>query len=727
MGEEARQTRLRRPLLVASFGFTFGVLYGPGDLIWLDILAGLFAIGVARRRKFKVPLMQSVFLWTGFFLLGLAVPGLLLPGPETLSDHSNAFAEAGIPLEGTVVETPDHGLIATGLVVDVTEPARGRVMIRLPRDEASSSCASAGARIRVRTRLSPRRPSLVPAFRSRRLAVRRGVRLFGEAVGPCERLDPEEKFLGALSDRVATGIRAAAPEHAGLLVAFATGRRPVDATEDALRMERSGLGNLLVMQGLGMAVILALILIMILRVLNAADLGPRAGRPRRASLLALLLLVGLVALYGTNPSTVRTALLIGCLLLPTLATRRKLDSLDALALAVIVVLAVSPAALGDVRFQLPFAALSAALRLPPAVLARLPRLAKQPRFVRAPLGILLLALAVTAGTAPLTARLFDRVTLVSFAIAPLAVLVVFLFVTPLAVAGGLLAAVAPSLGQPFLSLASLGMQGLLVSLPETGTGAVPTPSVLECVLFYAAVSTIAAPPRDPERPPPRFLTRSRFAALAIGGLLLSMGLGLYRRGGHCTLELALLPTARGHAYVISLPEGGVVVRDNAPAAGWFQMEQRTVSNFLKLKRHTRIDALLVHPEDDLDAARELAHQFPVDEIWWLAPPDDAPADFPEDRLLGRPHSLDGARFAPSSGGLFVEHQGVRLEVIETGTTAVVRSAGPTLHAVPYVSTATRSITGYRTDENGVLRAVVENGRLEVIPLIEFTGTRDPSR
>lgn len=720
MGEEARQIRLRRPFLVASFGFTFGVLYGPGDLIWVDIAAGLFALVVSRRRKFRVPVMRSVFLWAGCFLLGLTVPALLLPAPERLSAQPGIFAEAGVTLEGTVAETPDHGLLADGLILDVTRPAPGRVMVRLPRSAASTACVEAGARVRVKTVLSPRRPSLVPQFRSRRLAVRRGVQLFGEASGICERLGPDHNLLGILSRRVAQGIQAAAPKHAGLLTTFATGKRPPAATEDARRLERSGLAHLLVMQGLGMAVVLALVLLLVHRILGARDAGSTASRQKTIARLGLLVLVGLIGLYGGTPSTIRSALLIACLLLPALAPgRRRIDSLDALALAVIVVLAVSPAALGDVRFQLPFAALSAVVRLYPAVTRKIPRLAKQPRFVRAPIQLLLLAVVITAGTAPLTARLFDRVTVVSFLVEPLAILIVFLFVTPLSVLGGLLAAAAPSLGQPLLSLAGLGIQGLLTSIPETGTGGIPTPTVLECVLFYAAVSTVAAPPRDPDRPPPRFLTRPRFAALAAFGLILSVGVGLYRRSGRDRLELAVLPTARGHAYVVSLPDGGVVVRDTAPAAAWFQMEQRTVSNFLKLRRHTTIDALVVHPGEDLDAARELAHQFAVDEVWWLALQQHEPLDGPADRLLDRPLTRRGARFGPVSEGLFVEYQGIRLEVTETSTGAVVETEnGPTIRSVPYVSTATVPGDVYRTDENGVVRAIIEDGRLEVTPLIE---------
>src|SRR5687768_5232635 len=163
--------------------------------------------------------MHSVFLWAGAFFLGLPVGSFLLPPPATLAPNATQ-------IEGVVIEAPDRGLIADGLLVDVDSPARARVLLRMPhgnRGRHPEPCGAPGDRIRATVQLAPRRASLVPAFRSRRLAVRRGVQLYGEAT-ECSVIAAgiDESFLARA---VGTAIRSTEIAHAGILGALATGDR----------------------------------------------------------------------------------------------------------------------------------------------------------------------------------------------------------------------------------------------------------------------------------------------------------------------------------------------------------------------------------------------------------------------------------------------------------------------------------------------------------------------
>jgi hypothetical protein len=559
----------KRRLVAFAFGFTLGVLYGPAVHPILDVLGGLLLIGVGRRRRFQIPLLAPLFIAGGGFLIGVPVPGVMMETSEALSSVPGAFAPGGIELEGVVAEAPDHGLRADGLVVDVEVPARGRVLIRVP-----DACAGPRDRIRVTARLSLRRPSLLPSFRSRRLAVRRGVHLYGEAIAPCEVVAKDA--LGAAARSISDRIASSTASHAELLAGLATGRRPSAARSEA-PLVMSGLGSLLELHGVALALIFGLLFLTF-----------------RRHPLSILALAPLVLLFGATPSILRVAVVLGCLFLPKI--RAELDALDSLAIAVVAVLAVSPAGLGDVRFQLAFAAISAGLRFPREVRAA----------SRHSVAILVAGGAMAAGTFPLAARLFDHVTITSLALAPFGIGILQGIVAPLALIGGLLASIASILGTPFLWLAGTIAGACLSALPSSAPGAFPTPTVLECALFYLAIAALAAP-RDPERA--RWLTRRRAALLLLGACVASMLIGALDRPTE--LRAYVLPVTRGQAYVVEHPELGVLVRDTAEPAAWFQMEQRVVANHLKLRRRSRIDVLLERAGDDPSAADELALQLDV--------------------------------------------------------------------------------------------------------------------
>jgi predicted membrane metal-binding protein len=687
----------KRPLLIASVGFTFGVLYGPAELPWVDVIAGLFLLAVARRRKFRFPIMQSAFIWGGAFFLGLPIGSIFLPGPESIE------APATLIVEASVIEAPDRGLLADGLVVDVVRTAtsaetpftdaRGRLLLRVPHPAGEAhpaACGLPGERIRATVQVSPRRPSLVAEFRSRKLAVRRGVQLYGEVIGSCVSLgdDSPRTFL---ADAIARAIDRASPDHAALLGALATGDRTGVLLATEARFVHAGLGHVLELHGL----VVALFVFALLYLLRA--------RPRLARQLAIPLLVLGALLYGGTPSIFRTVMVLACLLLPSFRAH-ELDVLDLLALSVIAVLALSPAALGDIRFQLAFAGLSAGLRLYPALAAKIPRLSALPRPARAPIHLLLLALAIALGTSPLAARLFDHVTLLSLAIAPLAVIVTIGLAAPLSILGGALALITPALGGPLLGAAALSIDGLLFLLPvQSSTSAsIPTPSVIECVIFYAIIAAIAAKPL-------------RVAGVLSVVLLAWSGIAIWKRSAGDHLEAAILPASSGRAFVVRLPDGTILARDTSPPASWFQMEQRLVSNHLKLRRHTGIDVLIADPGDDLSAARELAQQLPIAEVWWTRPPPD-PVALETDRILDAPIERGGARIQSMQGGLQIEVGGRSLLFASTASTATTATrAAPDAIVLPDGSVRAEG-QRFSTREHGMIRIRIENGALIVLPL-----------
>src|SRR5207302_759745 len=92
---------------------------------------------------------------------------------------------------------------------------------------------------------------------------------------------------------------------------------------------------------------------------------------RIAAPLAIPLLWGYVAFTGWQPPAVRSAVMTS-LLLGGIALHRRSDPLNALALAALTVVALSPSAVADLSLRLSFLAVLSLILLAPALRAALP-------------------------------------------------------------------------------------------------------------------------------------------------------------------------------------------------------------------------------------------------------------------------------------------------------------------------------------------------------------------
>lgn len=194
---------------------------------------------------------------------------------------------------------------------------------------------------------------------------------------------------------------------------------------------RNGMAHLLAVSGLhtGIAFLCVHLLFGVLAL--------RHGGHRLRDLLVIAVVWCYVAAAGFPPGAVRAAVMCSMLQI-ALATSSTYRALNAWAAAALLLLALRPAWLGDISFQLSFVAVAAILAwgIP---LARRCRTGRW--YVDRPLQALLVGLSASVATAPLISHTFGIVPVAGILLNPIVVLT-----GTLVVAGGLLLLLLPPLG-----------------------------------------------------------------------------------------------------------------------------------------------------------------------------------------------------------------------------------------------------------------------------------------
>lgn len=675
-----RPQLIRRPLVPAALAFVAGVtLAAPGSAtVDLVVAAGLGLLGwgLASARR----ILAGLLLPLVFFGLGLGVGGLRPRPEETVSDaFGGALPESRVILEGVVVEPPEVDERGTRYVLDLAGvgegpipgalvPASGRVrmLVRAPRDPDAPRPppkAGAGDRVRAHAKLRAPSPAAFPgAFAARRWAERAGFALFGSASGP-ERVvvvarGERPLLLGdlhRLRARVHRAIdRALEPDAAGLVRALATGDRGA-MSEDATEAVRdAGLAHLTAVSGFHLGVVAWLWVTglgALFRRWRAVAEG--FGADRLAAVLGLPVVIVYPLFVGGTPSAVRAGIMFAMVLLARVA-RRGREAWSALAAALMAMVAWDPACLGGPGFQLSFAAVAALLRIPPAVERGL-GLSPQtwPGPARFAWTAAMASVAATLGTAPFVALHFGRLSVIGLLTNIPAGLIAAVAV-PFALGGGLVAAVAPDLGEPLLAVAGAAAEALLTLARVSADlpGAVwtlPPPKPLELLLFFATMVTLTLPGAS------RRVRRAGWA-LAVALLLVTASVPL-RRLGSTETRVTFLPVGQGDGAVLELPGGKVVVIDAGPGHERWDAGERVLAPFLRARRISRVDLFIAtHPHaDHVGGLPGLLEAVPVAAAWWTGDDREGP-----DEALEALARLPVERVRP---GRVLEAGPARLEVL----------------------------------------------------------------
>ncbi|HHL40269.1 MAG TPA: DNA internalization-related competence protein ComEC/Rec2 [Deltaproteobacteria bacterium] len=440
---------------------------------------------------------------------------------------------------------------------------------------------------------------------------RRGVFVKAYAPSPLlvERLSEGGASLRRLAysirSRMAALIDAAGLENAGVVKALVTGLRHDVPDEVTRAMARSGAAHLLAISGLHVGLVAFFFHRVALFLLTRSQRLMLALNVRKA---AALLAVGPVLLYcaasgfarPAQRAAVMAAALIGGYLLD-----RGHALYNAVALAALVILLVSPGALWDASFHLSFAAVIAIVYLLPRLKALIEdsgasspsRRPLSRRLLGEGTALFLVSLAASAGTWPLTARHFNTVPLIGPLVNMAAVPLVGFAALPAGLAGAVAGLFSESLGAALLGAADLAvaavvrLAGFASELPLAYL-TVTTPTTVEIACFYGAVVCLVELRRAGWAPP---LLAACVAVLAAFQAALYCANAADRE-----LRVTFMSVGQGESALVEFPGGVRMVVDAGGGFGpGYDAGERIVAPFLWHRRISAVDyAVLSHPQAD---------------------------------------------------------------------------------------------------------------------------------
>ena len=650
----------RRPLLWCAAAFAAGIaLHGAASPASCSIIAFVFIAGalallrVATRRLSE--LIVIVFLLCGFSAVGMLASSLAAaPAPlgidRLVGQHEVRLGE-GAMVEGTLARAlraradPErHELRVRVHAVRVGAlrlPVEGDIVVTAPSDGAPPGL---GRGDRVAFFASLRLPRVARSdggFDHRRHLLARGIRATGRlkswallTIVARERR-PVTRFLRALDGlrgSLLATIAGAFPRNpagrraAAVCMAMLVGERVLlDEDEETLAM--AGLNHMLAVSGFNVA-ILAATVFFLLRCLGA---GMRCAWIGTIPALIFYLLL------NSEESSVLRAVAMAATFLLGRSCWKRADMLNALGLAAIGLLAVSPLQIHEPAFQLTFVTTLALLLS--ASLS--PRGEASGALRRLVIPIVLGTLTATLATLPLVAHHFHRVApaalpanLVAGPLMVVAFVASLLLCIVATVSSALGAALAEWIVAPLIA-AVFQVAAAAVAIPGM-SWRVPPPHALCALAYFSSTAAVVMLRRSERRHEghARALRvglhrywRAAQSAAALVWLLSVLSIIVprdTRRPPH-GLGITMLDVGQGDSILIETSGGERILVDAGGAPGSaFDVGERVVSPALWRMGIARLGTVVVTHADHDHAAGMAAvlRNFTPREIW-LAGPDDA--------------------------------------------------------------------------------------------------------
>jgi len=565
--------------------------------------------------------------WERVALAGLlalaAVMGALRAASDPLpADHIARVALGPlVSVEGRLAEEPVRWAAdRTRLLLDVDglrdgpdlRPVSGRLQVTLYGEIAP---VGEGQRVALELKLSrPRGFKNPSAFDYPGFLRREGILLVGS--GRAESLvaltaDDPPWPVRVKRWAVAT-IGAHLPEtSAALMAGLLLGEKTGLSQEASEAFRRAGVYHILAVSGFNVALLASSVFFVLLTL----------GIPRRATVAAAgTALIGFALVVGGQASVLR-ATVMGLLLLAATLLDRESQLMNALALAVLALLAWRPGDLGEPGFQLSFAATAGIIYLTPTVTDFLSGWS-WPKWLATSAAV---SLAAQAAVTPVMLAHFNQLSLIGVAanliVVPLAAVATTLGM--LALLAALASAVAADILFQALWLLLLALRASVWAAAQVPVAMVhlPAPGWAAIASWCAALALV--PYLNGAR---RWV---RGAELACCGLALVLSLWPWVRPGDGNLRVTFLDVGQGDAILVEVPEGPRLLVDGGPAgAQRLDVGERVLAPFLWNLPTTRLDAVtLSHSDSDHSGGlRAVLTRFRVGEFWengrWITGTED---------------------------------------------------------------------------------------------------------
>lgn len=529
-------------------------------------------------------------------------------------------------LTGTIVSEPVFGAGRQRFVVDVSrqesaggQPTDSFGKVRITVMGARAALAR-GDRIQFAAKLRPFRNFENPGrFDYRRYMALQGVRA-SAYVKPADVKVVAEAAPGpvasarrALSSFIAARVDAPA---SGILRALLIGDRGGISRPVRDMFNRAGVGHILAISGLHVGIVAAAAFFVFRHCLVFFPFFLKRGWTRKAgALLAMGAVIGYGLLAGMSPSTQRAVIMVSTFML-AMVFGRSSDPLNTLAMAAVAILAIDPAALFSISFQLSFAAVAAILYGMESI-DRWAFVQKvSPRALRRTLLFVFVSMLAIAGTLPLTAYYFNRISLVGLAANFLVIPLIGFAVVPLALGSAVFLALAEAPAaagfKAAAALLNLAMEGisLLGKIPHAAVRVV-TPSLLEIAVYYVLFGAVLK------------LHTGRNARLAVAAALLIGGADachwIQHRLWHPELRVTGIDVGQGSSSLLELPRGNTMLIDGGGFSDnrLFDVGAQVVAPLLWRKKIATVDTVVLsHPNSDhLNGLIFIVDNFKVKEVW----------------------------------------------------------------------------------------------------------------
>lgn len=410
----------------------------------------------------------------------------------------------------------------------------------------------------------PSGPAAPGGYDPARAAWYDGLALTGFAIARPEPLvmaDPPDRLGRAFVAwrwRLAERVRdKAGPRTGGIAAALLTGDRSGVSAEDSEALRLSGLGHILAISGLHMALLAGAIYFAARYVFAAIEPYARAYDPRKpAAAIALMAALAYLVVSGAAVSTQRAFVMTAVVLIGVMIDRRGF-SFRSLALAALVVLLIAPESVIEVGFQMSFAAVAALIAAydvwsrvrGPQIRVRSWFSGFRDSFT----GLAATSLIAGGATGAFAAFHFQRLAAYGFVANLLAMPVFTFWVMPAGVAA--------------LAMMPFGLEGPLLKLMDAGLVVVLEIAHRTAETEGAAMAVSAAP-------------GVVVAVFGLGFALLTMGRGVARSAGlaFCTAAFGLWSLASAPSMMIT--DSGTAIARFEPseaddgATGWAVSDRR---------------------------------------------------------------------------------------------------------------------------------------------------------
>ncbi|MDL2275226.1 DNA internalization-related competence protein ComEC/Rec2 [Desulfosarcina sp. OttesenSCG-928-G10] len=624
-----------RPAIVVALSLIIGILLGAGlsgynGSAWIVAGIALASMAFCRIRGKGAGLSAlAALVATGYLSIS---PWLLQDrGP----DHVSHYLDSGYWwMEGAVTTVepdslPDRSRVVMAVETlsrkDLTHRVSGRIRVSI----TGNPQLVPGDRIRFFSQIRSFRNFRNPGgFDYRRYMAFQGI--CGSAWISRERLQirkPEASFqyqwvhrvrarLGRLMDEAGKN---ADPDAVAVLKALVYGDPSGIHPELRDRFNRAGVGHVLSISGLHVGIV-ATVAFAGFRWLLAwvPPLLWRGWGRAGAAVATLFPVAGYGLLAGMTPPTLRSVIMVSVFLLSLLMGRRH-DTLNALAVAALIILLMFPPALFSISFQLSFSAVLAIVygmgKLGSALDPE-----QKPSFSRKMRDWLknsvLVSVLAIFGTLPLTLMHFNETSLVGVAANLLVVPLAGFIAIPVGLVSAVLSAGsdAVSIWGFRLALGILewvlgGMDGLAgLSFASVKT---VTPSLPETVLYLIGCWALLNFRHH------RYAIRVLAVVLVLG--LADGGYWIWKRFFDPDLRVTAIDVGQGTAALIELPGGRVMMADGGgfPDNVRFDVGKQVIAPLLWRKKIATVDILMFsHPDSDhLNGLVYLARHFHVRELW----------------------------------------------------------------------------------------------------------------